>query len=172
MVIAGATNRKNDRTKAILDLAFIRYPSLVSSVANAGNVARSGGCAVERREVERDSDLASGINALSSPFTEPRRTKGAGRSPMEQTEIRFQERAKGIVSILEVDRPARSSVLELIRRTLFDLRIQIVRVESIVKPERLLERFHVVEFDGAPIARRRAAGLRSAVRRALRAEAA
>lgn len=83
-------------------------------------------------------------------------------------DIRFREKATGIVSILEVDRPARSSVLELVRRTLFDLRIQIVRVESIVKEEKLLERFYLVEFDGGPIPTRRAAGLRSAVRRAIR----
>lgn len=114
--------------------------------------------------------MLEGMNAASSLLVETRLTEDAGRSPMEQSEIRFTERATGIVSILEVDRPARASVLELVRRTLFDLRIQIVRVESIVKEERLLERFHVVEFDGGPIVRRRAAGLRSAVRKALRAE--
>lgn len=91
---------------------------------------------------------------------------------MEQSDIRFQERVKGIISILEVNRPRRSSVLELIRRTLFDLRIQIVRVESIVMSDGLVERFHVVEFDGGPIARRRAANLRTAVRRALREDGA
>lgn len=89
---------------------------------------------------------------------------------MEQSEIRFTERATGIVSVLEIDRPARASVLELVRRTLFEIRIQIVRVESIVKEERLLERFHVVEFDGGPIVPRRAAGLRAAVRKAIRTE--
>lgn len=91
---------------------------------------------------------------------------------MGKTDVRFTEKKKdGIVSVLEVERTIRSSVLELVRRTLFDLRIQIVRVESIVKEVGLLERFHLVEFDGGAIAQRRATRLRAAVRKALRSDA-
>ena len=42
------------------------------------------------------------------------------------------------------------------------------RVESTVKERSLLERFHVVELDGGPIAREKARQIRSLVRKAVR----
>jgi hypothetical protein len=88
---------------------------------------------------------------------------------MSGPEVRFEDKSSGIVSLLEVATPTRRSVLETVRALLFDLRVQIVRVESIVHETGLLERFHVVEFDGAPIGRRRGAAIRAAVRNAIRA---
>ncbi|HVU05770.1 MAG TPA: hypothetical protein VHE30_28675 [Polyangiaceae bacterium] len=85
-------------------------------------------------------------------------------------EVRFTEKAAGIVSVLEVQAAARRSVLEKVRHLLFELRVQIVRVESTVVESGLLERFHVVELDGAPISKRRAARVRGTVRRALRGD--
>jgi hypothetical protein len=84
-------------------------------------------------------------------------------------EVRFTEKAGSIVSVLEVVTAARLSVLESVRALLFELRIQIVRVESVVQETGLTERFHIAEFDGAPISRRRAAAIRSTVRKTLRA---
>jgi hypothetical protein len=84
-------------------------------------------------------------------------------------EVRFTEKAGSIVSVLEVVTAARQSVLERVRALLFDLRVQIVRVESVVQEPGLVERFHIAEFDGAAISRRRAAAIRGTVRKTLRA---
>ena len=84
-------------------------------------------------------------------------------------EVRYIEKAGSVVSMLEVVTSARRSVLESVRALLFDLRVQIVRVESVVHETGLVERFHMAEFDGAAISRRRAAAIRSTVRKSLRA---
>jgi hypothetical protein len=84
-------------------------------------------------------------------------------------EIRFTEKAGSIVSVLEIVTAARRSVLGRVRKLLFDLRVQIIRVESVVREPGLVERFHIAEFDGAAISRRRAATIRGTVRKNLRA---
>jgi len=90
---------------------------------------------------------------------------------MPQSEVRLREGSNGIVSVLEVRTQGRRSSLETVRSLLFDMRVQIVRAESQVEEQGLFERFHIVELDGAAIPKRRAAAVRSAVRRALRTTA-
>jgi hypothetical protein len=87
---------------------------------------------------------------------------------MYRTAIHFSGEADGIVSLIEIATAGRRSVLETVQRLLFGLRVQIVQVESVAREHNLVERFHVVEFDGGPIGRRRAATLRGAVRKAIR----
>lgn len=87
---------------------------------------------------------------------------------MPESEVRLTEKSRGVISVLEVRTPARRSYLETVRSLLFDMRIQIVRAESIVEETGLLERFHIVEFDGAPLGKRRATAVRAAVRRTLK----
>lgn len=87
---------------------------------------------------------------------------------MSESEVRLREKTSGVLSILEVRTLGRRSSLATVRELLFDMRIQIVRAESIVGAEGLLESFHIVEFDGGPLGKRRAATVRTAVRRALR----
>jgi UTP:GlnB (protein PII) uridylyltransferase len=81
---------------------------------------------------------------------------------MRGSKIRFTE------TLLEVATAERRSVLGLVRSLLFDLRVEIVQVKSTVRDHGLVERFDVTERDGAPITRRRAAAIRSAVRKAIR----
>lgn len=87
---------------------------------------------------------------------------------MPESEVRLTEKSRGVLSVLEIRTAGRRSCLETVRRLLFDMRVQIVRAESIVEEASLFECFHIVEFDGAPIAKRRATAIRSAVRKALR----
>ncbi len=87
---------------------------------------------------------------------------------MSEFEVRLREKTGSVLSVLEVRALRRRSSLATVRELLFDMRIQIVRAESIVEAEGLLESFHIVEFDGAPLGKRRAAAVRSAVRRALK----
>jgi UTP:GlnB (protein PII) uridylyltransferase len=84
------------------------------------------------------------------------------------SEVRFSAAKNGDMSLLEITTNGRRSVLDRVRRLLFGLRIDIVRVESIVREEGILERFQIAEQDGAVISRRRAAAIRSTVRKALR----
>ncbi len=91
---------------------------------------------------------------------------------METSEVRLSENKSEAISLLEIATRERRSVLGRVRALLFDLRVEIVRVESLVKGEGLLERFEIVELDGGPLSRRRAAAIRSTVRRALRRGAA
>lgn len=87
---------------------------------------------------------------------------------MEQSQVRlFPRKGSEILSLLEVVTPGKRSMLEPIRSALFRLRIQIVRVESVVRDTELLERFQLVEFDGSPIEKKRAALVRAAVRKAV-----
>jgi len=87
---------------------------------------------------------------------------------MAMSEVRFNTAKGGRASLLEVTTTGRRSVLDRVRGLLFRLGIQIVRVESLVRDEGIFERFEIVEHDGAEISRRRAAVIRSTVRKALR----
>ena len=91
---------------------------------------------------------------------------------MSMSEVRFSAAKNGAVSLLEIITSGRRSVLDRVRGLLFRLRIDIVRVESIVREEGILERFEIAEQDGAVITPRRAAAIRSRVRKALRAGSA
>ena len=84
------------------------------------------------------------------------------------SEVRFSAAKNGDMSLLEITTNGRRSVLDRVRRLLFGLRIDIVRVESIVREDGILERFQNTEQAGAVISRGRAAAIRSTVRKALR----
>lgn len=57
-----------------------------------------------------------------------------------------------MLSLLEVETPRRLlPLLPRLSRLLFDLRVQVVRVEAKLKGSRRTERLWLVEFDGGPI---------------------
>jgi len=87
---------------------------------------------------------------------------------MTTSEFRLRENAQGTLALLEVTHPGRRSTLELLRGILFDLGVQIARVESSVREQALRERFYLLETDGAPLTRTRSRAVRAAVRKALR----
>jgi UTP:GlnB (protein PII) uridylyltransferase len=87
---------------------------------------------------------------------------------MPISEVRFSASKSGEVSLLEISTNGRRSMLDRVRALLYRLRIDILRVESIVREEGIVETFEIVENDGRAISRRRAATVRSALRKALR----
>src|SRR5262245_24641046 len=90
------------------------------------------------------------------------------RAPvMTTSDVRFNSGKNGDSSLLEIATPERRSVLDRVRGLLFGLRVDILEVKSIVRDEGIVERFEIVERDGATISPRRGAAIRSAVRRAL-----
>jgi hypothetical protein len=86
---------------------------------------------------------------------------------MTMSEVRFSP-GRNRASLLEITTNGRKSVLDRVRGLLFGLRIEIVKVESIVLSEGIVERFEIIEQTGEVISRRRAAAIRSTVRKALR----
>ena len=88
---------------------------------------------------------------------------------MTTSDVRFNTGKNGDSSLLEIATPERRSVLDRVRGLLFGLDVDILKVVSIVRDEGIVERFEIVERDGATISPRRGAAIRSAVRKALQA---
>jgi hypothetical protein len=65
---------------------------------------------------------------------------------MPESEVRLFENSRGVLSVLEIRTLGRRSSLETVRGLLFDMRVQIVRAESIVEESGLHECFQIVEF--------------------------
>ena len=107
---------------------------------------------------------------IGRPSAAPQRRRVNAMTTM--SEVRFSASKNGHVSLLEITTNGRRSVLDRVRGLLFRLGVEIVRVESLVRDEGIFERFEIVEHDGAEISRRRAATIRSTVRKALRGKSA
>jgi [protein-PII] uridylyltransferase len=65
--------------------------------------------------------------------------------------VRFLDDGSGSLATLEVETDDRSGLLLVLSRALFNQRVQIVRSEVKTLGDRVLDRFAIVEFDGAPI---------------------
>lgn len=66
--------------------------------------------------------------------------------------VRFLPAAGTLLSQLEVESPRRlGPLLPHLTKLLFQLRIQLVRVEARLDPSGRVERLWLVEFDGAPV---------------------
>jgi UTP:GlnB (protein PII) uridylyltransferase len=66
------------------------------------------------------------------------------------TAVRFIE-GGGILSLLEVESEHGADPLAVVAGLLFQMRVQVVRAETIAEGDRVRSLFHVVEFDGARI---------------------
>ena len=106
---------------------------------------------------------------LAVATEEPRLPRIRRADAMTTSEVRFNATKNGEASLLEIATHERKSVLDRVRGLLFGLEIEILKVESIVTENGLLERFEIAERDGAVISRSRAAVIRSTVRKALQA---
>ena len=104
-------------------------------------------------------------NSRGSAVTQRKRSNG-----MTTSEVRLSTAKSGRTSLLEVTTTGRRSVLANVRALLFRLRVQIIKVDCLVRDEGIFERFEIAEEDGREITRRRAATIRSVVRKALGAK--
>lgn len=75
----------------------------------------------------------------------------------------------GLLSVLEIDAPRDEDVVCTVEATLFDLRVQVVRVRSRTTRRRAVHQYEVVEFDGAPLRASRQHEIRQAIASRLRA---
>jgi hypothetical protein len=65
--------------------------------------------------------------------------------------VDIHDAVAGVLSVLEIDAPAHNDVACTVESTLFDLRVQVVRVRSRRTRRRAVHEYEVVEFDGAPL---------------------
>jgi hypothetical protein len=70
---------------------------------------------------------------------------------MATSAVRFIEGGSGILSLLEIESEHSSDPLATVAGLLFQMRVQVVRAETVAEGARVRSRLHVVEFDGAPI---------------------
>ena len=99
-----------------------------------------------------------------------RREQRDGPKDAGDTSVRFLERADGGLAVLEIETGNRSGLLHAVTRSLFQSRVQIVRSEVRTVDGRVLDRFFVVEFDGAPIGPQRRLDIQVAVMSAIEKE--
>ena len=86
---------------------------------------------------------------------------------MASTAVRFIEGRSGILSLLEIESEHCADPVAAISGLLFELRVQIVRTETLSEEQRVLSRLHLVEFDGARIENARRREIQSSVRAAI-----
>jgi hypothetical protein len=81
--------------------------------------------------------------------------------------VRFIEGGSGILSLLEIESEQCADPVAAISGLLFELRVQIVRAETLAEEERFLSRLHLVEFDGGRIESARRREIQSSIRAAI-----
>lgn len=65
--------------------------------------------------------------------------------------VDIHDAVAGVLSVLEIDAPLGNDVASAVESTLFELRVQVVRVHSRTARRRTVHEYEVVEFDGAPL---------------------
>lgn len=141
VVSAEATTRQGRRGPEAVDLFHVR------KVLEDGRVMAPDEGDLERLE-QQLSRLLSG-NASEQEQAERRSVPPVQRTA--DATVRFLDDGSGSLATLEVETDDRSGLLLVLSRALFNQRVQIVRSEVKTLGERVLDRFAIVEFDGAPI---------------------
>jgi UTP:GlnB (protein PII) uridylyltransferase len=72
-----------------------------------------------------------------------------------RTSVRFADGSSTGIAVLVVETEDRPGLLLKLTKTLFESRVQIARSDVKTDGRRVIDRFHVVEFDGAQISPRR-----------------
>jgi [protein-PII] uridylyltransferase len=141
---------------------------------------REGAEAVDFLWLRRDADLAMPIRSadavqlgevLSGLLTGTltmetvlRRAKTrASMAPGSSTRVAFNETSDAGLSVLTVETFDRPGLLLAITLALFKARVQIVATEVGTSAGRVVDRFTIVELDGAPILRHRRGAVQTAV---------
>lgn len=77
--------------------------------------------------------------------------------------VDIHDAVAGVLSVLEIEAPLENDVAFAVESTLFDLRVQVVRVRSRTTQRRMVHEYDVVEFDGAPLRVSRQREIRTAL---------
>jgi len=117
----------------------------------------------------RRSDIESfgkTLDALLLGRARPQRSVRYTRSVRAvglSTRLRFEHREPEGYTILTVEGQDRPGLLLAITGALFEQKVQIVRSEVSTNDDRVLDRFHLTELNGAPLQRARLLALQNAV---------
>jgi UTP:GlnB (protein PII) uridylyltransferase len=87
----------------------------------------------------------------------------ASMAPGSSTRVAFNETSDAGLSVLTVETFDRPGLLLAITLALFKARVQIVATEVGTSAGRVVDRFTIVELDGAPILRHRRGAVQTAV---------
>ena len=107
------------------------------------------------------SGLLTGTRTIESVLRRPGRRPSL--SPGAGTKVTFNETANQGLSVLTVETFDRPGLLLAITLALFNARVQIVSSEAETAGDRVIDRFQVVELDGAPIVKNRRGAVQTAV---------
>ena len=83
--------------------------------------------------------------------------------------VDIHDAVAGLLSVLEIQTPRDADVTFTVESTLFDLRVQVVRVRSHTTRRRAVHQYEVVEFDGAPLRSTRQREVQKTLKARLRA---
>jgi [protein-PII] uridylyltransferase len=111
--------------------------------------------------------LRTTLIGLLEGKVERKRAESSTRPPAtpsaSETVVRFIEGEDGVFGTLEVETGDRSGLLLALAQALFQQRVQIVGSQVKTTGVRVFDRFHIVEFDGAPISSARRLEIQVAV---------
>ena len=105
--------------------------------------------------------LVDGTMSLDSVSRSARAIRAQALSPMAR--VRFEEGANEGLAVLTVEAFDRPGLLLAITQALYRQRIQIVWSEARTRDGRVLDHFHVAEFDGAAVRKERRGPIQTAV---------
>jgi UTP:GlnB (protein PII) uridylyltransferase len=137
---------RSDGIYEAVDLIWVRHPRDGSSSP-----------AVEPEEVARVGELLGELveGTLDLDTAMRRAARPSGPKTPARTSVRFADGSSTGIAVLVVETEDRPGLLLKITKTLFESRVQIARSDVKTDGGRVFDRFHVVEFDGAPIPPRR-----------------
>jgi [protein-PII] uridylyltransferase len=136
--------------------AYTRTPTTGAEAVDFFWVRRVDGAetpaAVTARDAARVSDVLSSLVAGKLTIDEVARDARAIRArPAGATRVRFDEGEDRGLAVLTVETGDRPGLLLAISQALFRRRVQIVWTEARSDSGNAVDRFHLAEFDGAPV---------------------
>jgi [protein-PII] uridylyltransferase len=143
-------------------------------------VGRDASEAVDFLWLRRDADLAMPVRnadalqlakvlcglltgTLTMESVARRAKQRPSAPPGAATRVAFNETSEAGLSVLTVETYDRPGLLLAITLALFKARVQIVGTDAITREGRVVDRFSIVEIDGAPILRHRRGAVQTAV---------
>jgi [protein-PII] uridylyltransferase len=129
-----------ETTGEAVDLFWLRREGAVTSPVLDVDIARVSSLL---------GDLVSGRTTIDA-ITSRSRPK-APPAPAAATTVTFEENDDGGVSVLTVETFDRPGLLLAVTRALHRARVQIIASEATSERGRVVDRFHIVEMDGAPL---------------------
>ena len=129
-----------ETTGEAVDLFWLRHDAAVTSPVLEADVARVSGLLRDLVTGRTTIDAMTSRNRLQPPPASDTATR-----------VTFEETDDGGVSVLTVETFDRPGLLLTVTRALHRARVQIIASEATSEQGRVVDRFSIVEMDGAPL---------------------